>query len=482
MKPNVILIMTDQMRGDCLGVKGHPVVETPNLDMMARNGILFNRAYSAVPSCIAARCSLMTGLMQRTHGRVGYQDMVPWNYECNLAGEFSKAGYHTQAIGKMHVYPTRNLFGFHNVLLHNGYMGYNRKDSTEYSEHWNTSDDYIQWLKDKAGIRSDIVDTGLNCNSWVARPWNYDENLHPTNWVVTEAIDFLRRRDPTKPFFEKLSFVRPHSPLDPPKFYYDQYINQDIPLPPVGDWADTEDAEKNGLEIDAREGIISNKALKRARAAYYALITHIDHQIGRYFEALRESGELENSIILFVSDHGDMLGDHNLFRKAVPYEGSTLVPLILYDPGNILKCNKGSTVEQIAELRDIMPTLLDLSGNEVPQELEGKSLKPLIYGDECEWREYIHGEHSYGAKSNHFIVTEKDKYIWYSQTGEEQYFNLAKDPDELHNLVDDKSSKDRVDYLRRKLIEELKGREEGYTNGNKLIAGRQAKACLDHIL
>jgi arylsulfatase len=482
MKPNVILIEVDQMRGDCIGAAGHPVVETPYLDTMARGGYLFNNAYSATATCVPARAAILTGMSQRSHGRVGYQDKVDWNYEHTIASEFTAAGYHTQSIGKMHVYPTRNLCGFHNVVLHDGYFHYCRNSNVPYSQHFDQCDDYLNWLKEK-GQNIDLLDSGLECNSWVARPWMYNEELHPTNWVTTQSIDFLRRRDPSKPFFLKMSYVRPHSPLDPPKAYYDQYINEDIPDSPIGDWADTEDTNKDGQVFNTTKGIVNKRALKRAKAAYYGLITHIDHQIGRFLQVLSEHNCLNNSIILFTSDHGDLLGDHNLFRKTYPYQGSVHIPFIVYDPGRLLGGNRGRVISDVVELRDVMPTLLDIAGVEIPSTVEGKSVRELIAsGSDDKWREYMHGEHSGGPISNHYIVTQKDKYIWYSQTGEEQYFNLEEDPQELHNLINDEKNALRIDYLRNKLIQELDGREEGYTDGKVLITGRKPRACLSHIL
>src|SRR5580698_5856709 len=125
-QPNVILICVDQWRGDCLGITGHPVVKTPYLDQLATEGSCFTRAYTATPSCIAARAALYTGLSQRAHGRVGYQDGVPWNYPVTIASEFTRHGYQTQAVGKLHVYPERSQTGFQNVVLHDGYMHFGR--------------------------------------------------------------------------------------------------------------------------------------------------------------------------------------------------------------------------------------------------------------------------------------------------------------------------------------------------------------------
>lgn len=407
MKPNIVLIMVDQMRGDCLGVNGNEFIETPNLDMMATEGYNFENAYTAVPSCIASRASILTGMSQKSHGRVGYEDGVLWNYENTIASEFSKAGYHTQCIGKMHVYPERNLCGFHNIMLHDGYLHFARNKEGKASTQIEQCDDYLKWFREKKGHNVDLIDIGLDCNSWVSRPWGYEENLHPTNWVVNESIDFLRRRDPSKSFFLKMSFVRPHSPLDPPKFYFDMYKDEDLPEPLMGDWANKDDEENRGKDINCVKGIINNKALKRAKAAYYGSITHIDHQIGRFLIALSEYGELNNTIFLFVSDHGDMMGDHNWFRKGIPYEGSSRVPFFIYDPGNLLKGKKGKVFDEVLELRDIMPTLLDFAHISIPDSVEGLSLKDLIEERNSTWREYIHGEHSFGEDSNHYIVTKK---------------------------------------------------------------------------
>lgn len=481
MKPNVVLIMVDQMRSDCIGVSGHPIVETPYLDTMAREGYMFSNAYSAAPSCIAARASLLTGLTPASHGRVGYQDKVPWNYEYTLPGELSKSGYHTQCVGKMHVYPTRNLLGFHNVILHDGYMHYCRNNDNAYRAHWNQCDDYLNWLRKEIGSTADIIDSGLDCNSWVARPWPYEERLHPTNWVVTESIDFLRRKDPTKPFFLMMSFVRPHSPLDPPQVYYDQYINQDIPLPPVGNWVNTKDEDKNGLLMNCSEGIINPKALKRARAAYYALITHIDHQIGRFLQALSEYNELNNTIFIFSSDHGDLLGDHNLFRKSLPYNGSASIPFIVYDPGNLLGGERGAVIDKPCEIMDIMPTLLDAAGVDIPDCVEGKSLIPVIKDENHEWRDYIHGEH-FRKDPMHYVTNGKEKFIWFSKSGTEQFFDLVADPMELNDLSADPKFEEKINYWRNIMIKELVGREEGYTDGKQLFAGRKSYPTLSHIL
>ncbi|MEF3305055.1 arylsulfatase [Paenibacillus sp. GYB003] len=482
MKPNLLLITVDQMRWDCLSAIGHPVVETPNLDQLVGSGVAFTSAYSATPSCIPARAAIITGMSQRSHGRVGYKDKVPWNYAHTLPGELANAGYHTQCVGKMHVYPARNLCGFHNIVLHDGYLHYNRSRHTAYGDHFDQADDYLHWLRQTAGSELDITDLGLDCNaSTVARPWHLPEHLHPTNWCVSQSIDFLRRRDTGKPFFLWTSFVRPHSPLDPPQAYFDMYKDADMPDCPVGDWVDEEAALRAAPAPNAIVGKLPKRRLDRAKAAYYALITHIDDQIGRLLNALGEHGVLNDTVVLFTSDHGELMGDHHYFRKALPYEGSAKVPFLVYDPGNRLGLAKGGRVESVVELRDIMPTLLDAAGVPIPDTVEGASLLPLCRGERTPWRGYIHGEHSFGALSNHYATDGREKYIWFSQTGEEQFFDLVADPQELRNLANEKEARARVSLWRKRVAAELEGREEGYAQNGELIAGRPPRACLAHL-
>jgi arylsulfatase A-like enzyme len=428
-------------------------VQTPNLDHFAGMGVLFANAYTAFPSCIPARAAIHTGLSPYSHGKGGQNHRDTWDYDHLLAGEFAKAGYYAQAVGKMHVSPTRKLAGFHHVILHDGYWKRSRRTSEA------ETDDYLPWLRFHAGADVDMIDHGLDCNSsTMARPWHLPESLHPTNWVVTQSIDFLRRRDPTMPFFLFMSFVAPHPPLTPPQVYFDQYILADIPDSPIGEWADKVDVGRNGLNPVASKGIVGQARLQQAKAGYYGSITHIDHQIGRFRIAMQEFGVWQNTIVLFASDHGDMLGDHHLFRKGLPYEGSAKVPFILYDPTGLLRLKKGHVADEPVELMDIMPTLLEAAGIPIPTVLEGKSVLPLARGEQAPWRDYVHGEYS-GGNAHHYLTDGVEKYIHFVRKGVEQLFDLRRDPQELHNLVGDPAYEDQLHIWRRRLHDELEGRD-----------------------
>jgi arylsulfatase A-like enzyme len=475
-RPNIVLINVDQWRGDCLSVSGHPVVQTPYLDRMALGGARFNRAYSATPTCIPARAALYTGQTQRTHGRVGYQDGVTWNYPVTIASEFTRHGYQTQAVGKLHVYPERSQMGFQNVILHDGYLHFARKGPRDYG----LVDDYTPWLREQLGRDCDYTDDGLECNSVVARPWDKPEHVHPSTFIVTQSIDFLRRRDPRKPFFLYMSFHRPHPPYDPPAWAFEQYINQKMPDPPVGAWSSMFADRNRPFDPACLVGKIDPRLLQRARAGYYGHMTHIDQLYERFRLALWEHGQLENTYFLFVSDHGEMMGDHDFFRKGIPYEGSARVPLIFTGPkGGGIKPN--AAYDSVVELRDVMPTLLDCAGLPIPESVEGKSFLPMVRGEKQNWREYLHGEHAMFEQSVQWLTDGKEKYVWFSGTGAEQLFDLKEDPCELNDLSKSKSTKNRLEHWRVCLMKELHGREEGFTDGKKLITGRPVVGCLKHV-
>ncbi len=471
-QPNILLIMTDQMRGDCMGTAGHPDVKTPNLDHLAACGVRYTNAYTACPSCIPARCALHTGLKQEHHGRVGYQDRVPWQYPVTMAGALAKAGYYTQCVGKMHVHPLRNLMGFHNVELHDGYLHAYRNGNVPYVENQRIADDYFYWLKTQLGIDRDVTDMGLECNSFTARPWMYEERLHPTNWVTDRSIDFLRRRDRSMPFFLMASYLRPHPPFDAPEYFFSMYRDMELTPPPIGDWADADRLRRLGRFTDADTGSCDPELMRQARIGYYACISHLDNQIGRLLDALRDDGCHQDTVILFTSDHGELLGDHHTFRKTRPYQGSIHIPLLM---ARVPGIKPGSVSDRLTELRDILPTLTELAGVDTPEGVDGVSL--LQDPD----REYLHGEHSGGDLGNHYIVTKTDKYCWFTQSGREQYFRLDKDPKELHDAIEEPDCQERVTHLRSLLIQELTGREEGYTDGLRLIPGRPEKCCLSFL-
>lgn len=462
-KPNILLIMTDQQRWDTLGCSGNQAIETVNLDWLASQGTLFTNAYTPSPSCVPARAALLSGLDPWNAGILGMgggQGPMGTNFPHTLPGELAKAGYHTQGIGKMHFYPQRSLNGFHHTVL----------DESGRAQDPGFVSDYKRWFDLHKTGDYGITDHGIDWNSWMARPYHAPEFLHPTNWTVNQSIQFLQQRDPSAPFFLMTSFARPHSPYDAPSFYFDLYQNKALPEPYVGNWASMNDVREDAMSPVAWRGKRSPEETMRAKAGYYGSIHHIDHQIGRLLMYMQQSGLMNNTIIVFTSDHGDMLGDHNLWRKTYAYEGSAHIPLIVRLPKSMGKTVP--IVDQPVTLQDIMPTLLDASLCAVPTTVDGRSLLDLLRGETVQWRDYIHGEHStcYSVDQEMQYLTDgKMKYVWLPRLGCEQLFDLTKDRSENVNLAEDTQALPELLKWRARMIALLQRRNAGLTDGDQLV-------------
>ena len=454
MLPNLLLITTDQQRGDCLSCDGHPVCETPNLDALAEKGFLFKRAYTAVPSCTPARAAIITGMDQWNHGRLTMTGDDALDYPQTLPGGLASMGYHTQAIGKMHHAPQRRLYGFHNMVL---------DESGRSSDGFKS--DYIEWFnKNKDGDYS-YRDHTIDWNSWMARPSHLPQHLHPTYWTASEGVRFIQNRDITKPFFLWMSFARPHSPYDAPQPYFDMYEDADIPKPAVGDWA--EEYDKPVADVNAWHSHRPWRQTRRARAGYYGNITFIDHQIGRFFYDVNRIDPhlLANTLVIFTSDHGDMMGDHHHWRKTYAYEGSARVPWIVRPPAS-WKLPAGTAIDKVVEMRDILPTFWDAAGLKIPETVDGSSLLPLLRNPAAKWRDCIQGEHTscYTHENGMQYITDGcEKLVWFHHTGRERFFNLADDPQELRDLSKDPKSQTRLREWRNRLaqINEKRGDPRG---------------------
>lgn len=358
------------------------------------------------------------------------------------------------------------------MTLHDGYIGYYRNPNAPAKEHQLFHDSYLHWLKCRCGYDADVNDAGLECNSFLVKPWPYDEMSHPTNWTVSESIRFLEQRDRSQPFFLMTSFVRPHPPLDAPKDYLDFYMQMDLHEPAMGDWAHFEkERVQAGRMYDSPYGTDDPTLRRTAMAGYYACITHMDHQIGRLIQALYRERILEDTIILFTSDHGELLFDHGLFRKVQPFQGSIRIPFLIRVGKNLIDYPQTAICDDLVELRDILPTILSAARIPLTFPTDGFDLIPALYGKPHQQRDFLHGEHSGGNLSNQYIVTKEDKYIWYSQTGKELYFDLKSDKIEVNNRMEDPSVSQRIKYLRNLLITQLTGREEGYSDGQNLVIG-----------
>ena len=463
-RPNILLIMSDQHRADCTSIEGRHPVLTPNMDSIGAGGVRFSRAYATCPTCIAARRSLLAGQFPPTHGMVGYREGVEWDAPPTLPSVLRDAGYQTVLVGRsMHQYPPRKRYGYEEMVV------FDRLSANSYD----------RWLRERANVpNAEYFGGGVMHNDWTAKPWHLDETLHFTNWVVDQGLEFLRTRDPSCPFFLTVSFAAPHPPLQPPAFYLDRYLRTGVLEPDIGDWAEPPGGSMPWGAISGQNVRLEGEVLLSARAGYYGLINHMDDQIRRLINPVDGVDRMTggNTIVLYTSDHGEMLGDHHRWHKIVPYEGSARIPLFIRAPKRF-GIEPETVCDQPVALEDIMPTLLDLAGIDVPDTVEGRSLLPLIHGEDVDWRSSLHIEHS---PMYHALTDGEEKYIWFVRDGREQFFDLRDDPTELRNLIDDASRQERIQEWRAALIDELRERPEGFVQDGKLVTGRPYNATLPH--
>lgn len=451
--PHVLLICTDHWPARLLGAAGHPVIQTPTLDEFCRNGMRFANAYSECPVCIPARRTLMTGTTCRTHGDRVFKVQEPMPQLPTLAQTFRDNGYQAQAVGKLHVFPQRNRIGFDDVML-----------AEEGRPILGAVDDYDLWLGEEEGRPGQAYAHGMSNNEYTWRPFHMAEYRHVTNWTTRTMCRQIRRRDPTRPGFWYLSYVHPHPPLVPLQAYLDLY--RDIEMDPArrGAWSREPDDLPYYLKvIRSKWQYMSEAEILRIRRAFYALCTHIDHQLRLVIGTLREEGLLHNTIIMFTADHGDMLGDHGLWAKRLYYEASANVPMIVLGTQGDPRVAPGSVSQRIVGWQDIMPTLLDLAGLPIPETVEGQSMCGPAE------RAYLYGESGEGIKATRMIRSGDLKLIYYPCGNRTQLFNVEEDPWELVDLADDPCYAAERAWMVTRLISELYGQDREWLDNGKLV-------------
>ena len=462
-QPDVLVIMPDQMRGDCLSILGHAAVRTPHLDELARQGALFRRAYTTVPSCIPARHALLTGLFPQTSGVVGYAAR-PLSAP-TMPQLLRDAGYTTVLVGRnMHQIPRSEPYGYQTRILCSAY---------------DDGDDYDTYLKKIAPqtdtVRKLVDHLGLSYNGWEAKPWPLADHHHRVAWIVRQARRSLAQSSTEKPLFLTASFVAPHPPLFPPKKYFEHYSAASLPRPAHGDWVDWAALSPKGDRVGHRV-LLEGETLRAAQAGYFGLIEQLDDEIAPLVEEFKTRSNQAGRpwLIWVIADHGEMLGDHGYFRKCEPYEGSANIPFLVTGSPE-LGFRTGLRSLQPVCLEDVMPTLLELAGAARPAVLHGCNLVPVLRGENRAVRPWLHFEHApcYSkAQAFHALTDGHFKYIWRPTDGTQQLFDLDKDPREEHDLSKDAAHRQTLETWRATLTERLAHRPEGFSDGNQLVPGR----------
>lgn len=437
-RPNLIFMMPDQLRPDFLGCYGADFVKTPNIDRLASRGVRYARGYSCHPICVPARAALLTGMNAL---RNGVLDNGAW-LRPNLAESgvhtwpelLSDAGYYTARIGKMHFYPWYITHGFQYrsaaedkrwIKVRDEYYHYLRAHG-ERKYHGNEHDGYHE---NKGAILNRL-------------PWE----LSTDHFVGEEAQRFIRTYGKDGPFAMMVGFPGPHCPYDPNAEWLDRIDPAAMPPAIPENPENTQGLRKSNIEgnkgawngVDYSEFTDAHK--RKIRAYYAASVEQIDYEVGEILKALEEQGLLENTIIIFASDHGDYLGDHNFIGKGTFYESSIHVPLIVHVPW----AESGAVSENLVQLTDVMATLLAYGGVTLPSYLDAQPLPGLGLAGES-----ARGE-LYGMVSNGWMVFDGRWKLCKYATGEQHLFDLQEDPTEQHNRLQDPAAAEvrlRLDVL-----------------------------------
>ena len=434
-KPNILLITSDQHRGDALGVNGHPCVQTPHLDGLAFAGANFANAYSTCPICMPARTSIITGQDAARFGCPGNRPgfCIDYPRERMLGSCLRDAGYQTELVGKTHfLADPSDRVGFDHIT-----SDYHLKKRL-LMEHGQTNDG-----------------NGMGANEVSTSTERLPEELNETHWCTEACLDFLETRDQTQPFFLWASYTAPHPPITAIEPYYSMYDNDAIPEPIIPDWMDDERAPLLEYDIRYRTNPLPMREaeLRKVRSVYYGKITYMDHQIGRILGRLVEKDLLDNTLIIYTSDHGEKLGDFGSFWKATHLEPSCRVPLLVKWPKD-MDFAPGQTPDALVCLQDLLPTCVDFAGGVVPDDISGQSLAPLLDG--TPGRDALWGNYNNAA---YMLRTRTHKYLYYCADGAELVFDMHNDPSEERDLSGDRAL---TESLRNQLLELL--RERGDPN------------------
>ena len=475
-RPNILLISADQHRADCFGFQGRNI-KTPHLDQLAAEGTHFSNCITPTVVCQPARASILTGQLCRTHGvHDNGIDLDPKVGEKGFAGAMAAAGYETSFFGKAHfsTYHTFAPTGTPECLKSSAeypeswfgpYMGFNHVELMLVGHNWFLPEKpphgqhYERWFyaDGRGDEKNALYQKNAGDTKGAAQTWHSQLPVawHNTSWTADRAIEWLKHGRGDDPFCTWVSFPDPHHPFDAPEPWSRLHDPKDVDLPkhrkrsfegrpwwheavltaePTGD--------KKGAEIRKSYSRIAEQSddqLREIIANTYGQIALIDHNVGRILTALDEIGIADNTIVIYISDHGDWLGDHGLILKGpMHYDGLLRVPMIVRGPN----VPKGKKVDEPVSTLDLGPTFFDYGQAEALQTQHGETLRPLVEGDNAS-RDYAMNEwellptRAGVGLSLRTVRTKTHKLTIDLQSEAGEMYDLASDPDEIHNLFDD---------------------------------------------
>ncbi|HUV43244.1 MAG TPA: sulfatase-like hydrolase/transferase [Dehalococcoidales bacterium] len=447
-RPNIVLIYSDQHRGDTIGCVGHPVILTPNLDRIATEGVLFRRCSTSSPLCVPARATLISGHCVNQHG--AWDNSAPADRQgSSHVRNIRDASYHTALIGKTHLLTDEQGlrdWGYEDTMEIHSTLATTRTRNpwTEYLAEKGLLDAYSESI-----LEYNRVNWSFTRMPWREPPAPIPTEDHVDNFVGRKAVDWIRSYKGDKPFYLQVLFPGPHPPFNSAPEYRALYRPDKMPIgilespkPPIPPYVDFV------MRWSAPLQDMTPLQMQLLRTFYYAKVTMIDERIGDILKALEERGMLHNTWIIYTSDHGENLGDHRLNQKVVFYETAVNVPFIIRPPGG----TTGWQANGLTDHLDLINTLLDIAGASPLEHCDGSSLVPKVQAgpegpDAQEGKERIFSE----VAGYSMVRTERYKLAVDARTRQQlEFYDMEADPDELHNQVNEPS----LDGLRQELQEQ----------------------------
>jgi choline-sulfatase len=421
-RPNILILFTDMQRADTIRALGNPVIRTPQLDRLVREGTAFTNCYSPSPVCVPARCCMHYGQYPQKTGLFDNGAMMEDN-EASYPAVLGANGYRTHAVGKCHFTPDALAL-----------RGFQTRQCQEECTADPERDDYIAWLRDEG--HDDYEPHGARGEMYyIPQVSTLPAEAHPTQWVGDQSVRFINEASREKaPWCLFSSFIHPHPPFAPPKPWHKLYRVPDMPLPFIPEnsrdlltWIN-----RSQNRYKYRDRGLDFNLVRAIKAYYYATISFIDFQVGRVLDALEEAGVLDSTIILFASDHGEYLGDFGCFGKRGMHDASARVPLIIRYPDRF---PDGARCATATSLCDLFPTILGAARlDREGLDLDGVDLAGIVHRSDP--RRTVYAQFEFAEKAIYMAVSQVQKYVYSAGDQAEFFFERREDAQEVVNLAD----------------------------------------------
>ena len=427
-QPNILFITSDQHRGDTMGCSGHPCIRTPHLDQLAFEGVRFAAAHSDCPVCIPTRTTMITGIQSHCYGMPSYAEghRIDRSPEKMLGGLMTSAGYQTQLIGKTHWHVDDDRAGFEGVL------GY---------------EEYYKAVREATGRYDGLI--GLGGNEFYPTQSHLPPQLQDSEWMIDRSIEWMKQREPSRPFFLWVSLHAPHPPLRIHEPFYSMYDNSPTPEPVMPAWARDEACPRNLFAHRNMYNTTPMKpdAIRKARGVYYGMITHLDFHLLRLFSLMMRQGIWDETLVVYCSDHGEHLGDFGDLSKSNFMHTAAQIPFIIRPPRS-WQCEPGRVSRALVDHGDLLPTFCAIGGAETPDDVTGRDLSPILRGECDAVRDSLHGQ----IDDCHMYHDGRYKYLYYRDDGSELVFDTINDSRDEFDLAGNDELRLR---LRKEFIEHL---------------------------